>query len=94
MMPKYHVEYGLKCGNRVHAQDYRTDDPVACEEFVTELLEHRMPIKGIKHEGVDLPAGEFRQVIKNAATTLAAKHVADSLNLNAEQVHFQFGLAS
>ena len=94
MIPKYHIQYALKFGNRLHAQDYATDDPVACEEFLVSILEHGLRITAIRHEGVDLPPKEFDEMIKTAAKTLAAKHVAASLNLNAEEVHFRFGLAA
>ena len=38
-----------------HAQmnHYSSDDPVACEEFVEELLERGFRIQAIKHEGLD-----------------------------------------
>ena len=94
MIPRYHIEYALKAGNALHSQDYRTDDPVACEEFLVALLEHGLRLKAIRHEGVDLPPSEFDRMIKSAAATLAAKHVAQSLNLDAEQVHFRFGFAA
>lgn len=94
MLPKYHVQYAIKFGNRLHPQDYGTDDPVACEEFLQALLEHGLRIQSIRHEGVDLSAVDFDRMIKNAASSLAAKHVANSLNLDVEQVHFRFGFAA
>lgn len=94
MIPKYHIEYALKAGNQLHSQDYVTDDPVACEEFLVSVLEHGLKLKAIRHEGVDLPSKEFDEMIKAAAKTLAAKHVARSLGLDAEQVHFRFGFAA
>ena len=94
MIAKYHVRYELRFGNQWHAQDYQTDDPVACEEFMVALLEHGMKIKSILHEGVALTAHEFDGLIKNAANMLAAKHIANSLGLDAEQVHFRFGYAA
>ena len=94
MIPKYHIVYALKAGNRLHTQDYQTDDPVACEEFLVSLLEHGLRLKSIRHEGVDLGPKDFDEMIRNAARTLAAKHVAQTLNLTAEEVHFRFGLAA
>ncbi len=93
-MPKYHIEYALKVSNRLHMQDYTTDDPVACEEFLVSVLEHGLKLKAIRHEGMALPPKEFDEMIKAAAKTLAAKHVAQSLGLDAEQVHFRFGFAA
>ena len=94
MIPKYHIQYALRFGNQWHAQDYHTDDPVACEEFIVSLLEHGLKLIGIRHEGVALPAHEFDRMVKNAANILAAKHIAASLGIDAEQVHFRFGYAA
>ena len=96
MIPKYHVEYAIEFGGHrdPHVRDFQTDDPVACEEFLVAALECGLKIKGIRHEGVDLSQHEFDRLVKGAATTLAAKHLANSLGLNAEQVHYRFGLAA
>lgn len=96
MIAKYHIEYSFDIGGHRngHAHDFQTDDPVACEEFLVTLLERGIRINGIKHEGVPLEQTEFDLLVKNAATALAAKHVARSLGLNSEQVHYRFGLAA
>ena len=96
MIPKYHIEYAIEFGGHrePHVHDFQTDDPVACEEFLVAVLECGLRITAIKHEGVDLTQRESDALVKNAATTLAAKHVAKSLGLNAEQVHYRFGLAT
>ena len=94
MIPKYHIQYGMKFGNRFQPQDYQTDDPVACEQFLIALLEHGLKIVAIRHEGVDLPRHEFDRMIKTAGASLAAKHIARSLDLDFEQVHFRFGFAA
>ena len=46
MIPKYNVEYTVDLGRHAHTSHYTTDDPVACEQFLTELLErgHRIRI--------------------------------------------------
>ena len=96
MIPKYHVKYAIELGGHraPHVRDFQTDDPVACEEFLVAALECGLKIKAIHHEGVDLTQHEFDRFVKTAAATLAAKHVAKSLGLNAEQVHYRFGLAA
>ncbi len=96
MIPKYHVEYAIELGGHrePHVRDFQTDDPIACEEFLVAALEHGIRINTIRHEGVDLTQRESDALVRNAATTLAAKHVAKSLGLNAEQVHYRFGLAA
>lgn len=96
MIPKYHVEYVIEYGGHPvgHTRDFQTDDPITCEQFLVALLESGLKIKSIRHEGVNLSAHEFDRLIKSAAATLAAKHVARSLGLNAEEVHYRFGLAA
>jgi hypothetical protein len=96
MIPKYHIEYGIEFGGHrdAHVRDFQTDDSVACESFLVALLERGLKIQAIKHEAVALTQHEFDVLVRNAATNLAAKHVAKSLGLNAEQVHFRFGLAA
>ena len=96
MIPKYHIEYGIEFGGHreAHVRDFQTDDPVTCEAFLSALLEGGLKILTIKHEGVALTQHESDALVKNAATTLAAKHVGKSLGLNAEEVHFRFGLAA
>jgi hypothetical protein len=96
MIPKYHVEYAIELGGHCqpHVRDFQTDDPVACEQFLVAALAAGIRIKAIRHDGVDLSQREFDVLIRTAATTLAAKHVAKSLGLDAEQVHYRFGLAA
>ena len=96
MIPKYHVEFAIEYGGHreAHARDFQTDDPVACEEFLLSLLERGLRIVAIRHEGVDMSQREFDALVKRAATALAARHVGKSLGLNAEQVHYRFGLAA
>jgi hypothetical protein len=94
MIPKYDIEYTLEFGKHVHAHHYATDDPVACEEILVALLERGLTILSIKHEGLFLERREFDALVRTAAHTLAAKHVAASLHLNAEEVHYRFGLAA
>ena len=91
MLPKYTVEYTTQFRRHAQTNHYSTDDPVACEEFVQELLERGFRIQAIKHEGVDLPRPEFDKIIKTAAGMLAAKHVCASLGLKPEEERYRFG---
>jgi hypothetical protein len=91
MLPKYTVEYTTQFRRHAQTNHYSTDDPVACEEFVQELLERGFRIQTIKHEGVDLPRPEFDKIIKTAAGMLAAKHVCASLGLKPEEERYRFG---
>ena len=96
MIPKYHIEYGIEFGGHSdkHQHDFQTDDPVASGAFLVALLERGLKIRAIKHEGVALTQHESDSLVKNAAKTLAAKHVGLSLDLDATQVHSRFGLAA
>ena len=94
MLPKYTIEYTTPFRRHVQTNHYGTDDPVACEEFVEELLERGFKIQSIKHEGVDLPGPEFDKVIKTAAGMLASKHVCASLGIKPEEEKYRFGFAA
>ena len=94
MLPKYTVEYTLQFRRHAHTNHYTTDDPVACQEFVEELLERGSGIRAIKHEGVDLSAHEFDRIVKTAAKMLAAKHRCASLGLKPEEEKFRFGFTA
>lgn len=94
MMPQYTIEYAVQF--RKHAQPlrYNTDDPVAAEEFLTELLERGYPLKAIRHDGADLPQHDFDKMVKTAAGMLAARHVCASLSIKPEEERFRFGFAA
>ena len=94
MIAKYNIEYSS--GSKVHGEPshYVTDDPVACEEFMLELLERGFKVRGVKHEGVDLPRQDFDRIVRNAAGALAAKHIAASLDLKSDEVKYRFGFAA
>jgi hypothetical protein len=94
MLPKYTVEYTTQFKKHAQTNHYSTDDPVACEEFVEELLERRFPIRAIKHEGLDLPKHEFDRVVKTAAGMLASKHICASLGIKSDEEKYRFGFAT
>ena len=91
MLPKYTVEYTTQFRRHAQMNHYSTDDPVACKEFVEELLEHKFAIRAIKHEGVDMPRHDFDHIIKTAAGMLASKHICASLGIKAEEEKYRFG---
>ena len=86
--------FGLQPLSWMLVGDFQTDDPVACRSFLVALLEGGLKILTIKHEAIALTQHEFDALVKNAATTLAAKQVGKSLDLDAEEVHYRFGLAA
>lgn len=94
MMPKYTIEYAMHFKRSPELYHYRSDDPVACEEFLEELLERGYRIQAIRHEGLDLPKPDFDKMIKTAAGMMAAKAVCSSLGITREEEHFRFGFAA
>ena len=64
MIPKYTVEYTTQVGKHTQTNHYSTDDPITCEEFLSELLELGFGIRAVKHEGVDLHRNEFDKLVK------------------------------
>lgn len=94
MIPKYTVEYTNQFRKHALAHHYSTDDPVACEAFVEELLERGLPIRAIKHEGVDLPRKEFDKIVKSAAGLLASRQICSSLGIKPDEEKYRFGFAA
>lgn len=94
MIPKYQIEFSVKFGKHEQLNQYQTDDPIAAQDFLVELLERGFKVAAIKHEGVPLSRHDFDKMVKAAASVLAARHIRVSLNLTAEEEHFRFGFAS
>jgi hypothetical protein len=94
MIPKWTVEFSTQFRKHAQVNHYSTDDPVACEEFVEELLERKFPIRGVRHEGIELPKPEFDRIVKNAAAMLASKHICACLGIKPEEERFRFGYAA
>ena len=94
MIPKYTVEFTTTFRKHAQKDHYATDDPIECEEFVEELLERGLPIRGIKHDGVDLPPHQFDGIIKKAAGLLASKHICASLGIKNEEERYRFGFSA
>lgn len=93
MMSKFTIEYTQPFKHTSETHDYRSDDPVACEEFLEELLEKGYRIKAIRHEGVDVPAPDFDKMVKIAASMLASKVIRASLGISTDEEHFRFGFS-
>ncbi len=94
MLPKYTIEYSTKIRKQPQLHHYSTDDPVACEQAIEELLEHGLRIRTIKHEGLDLPKHEFDKMVKTAAGMLASKTICVSLGIKPDEERFRFGFAA
>lgn len=94
MLPKYSIEYTAQFGRQSQTYHYSGDDPVACEEFLAELLERGFKIKAIRREGLELLAVDFDKMIKIAAGMLAAKSICTSLGITTEEEHHRFGFTA
>ena len=90
MLAKYKIEYAVPFQRHTHPHHHLTNDPVACEEFLTELLERGFKITSILHEGVALPAVDFDRMIKTAAGVLASQHLCQSLGIDRADAHHRF----
>ena len=94
MLAKYTIEYAVKFKRHSPTYEYHSDDPVACEEFLTELLERGYQIKAIRHEGVDLPKADFDKMVKTGAGMMAARSICSALGISAEEEHYRFGFSA
>ena len=92
MMAKYKIDYAVPFHRHDQPHHYLSDDPVACEEFLTELLERGFKITGILHEGIALPKVDSDKMIKTAVGMLATKHICRSLGIDTAEAHHRFGL--
>ncbi len=93
MLPKYMIEYSPSFKRNVPAAHYASDDPVACEEFLAELLERGFRINTIRHEGLELPRPAFDKMVKTAGSMVASKCIRTALGISAEEEHYRFGFA-
>jgi hypothetical protein len=94
MIPKYTIEYSIRLRKHAPSSHYSTDDPVACEEVVADLLDRGFAVHAIKHEGVDLPRPDFDKMVRSAANLVASRKICESLGLKPEEERFRFGFAA
>lgn len=94
MIAKYSIDYEAQFRRRPESYHYSGDDPVACEEFLEELLERGYRVKAIRHDGLDVTRTEFDRMMKTAAGMLAAKSLRNSLGITTEEEHFRFGFSA
>jgi hypothetical protein len=91
MLAKYKIDYGIRFHGHTEKHHRYTDDPVAAEQFLSELLERGFAIDGITHDGVALPRHEADRMIKTAAGMLATRHLCASLAIDSAEAHHRFG---
>lgn len=94
MIPKYTVEYTTQFQNHLQPAHFSTDDPITCEEFVSEVLDRSLQLRAIKHEGVELSRHDFDKIVKKAAALLAAKRICASLGIKSEEELYRFGFTA
>lgn len=93
MLPKYTIEYisNLVKGEISHCS---TDDPVACEQYLKDMLDRGERVFTIKHEGLDLPKVEQDRLVRNAAAMLASERICASLDIKPEEEKYRFGFTA
>ncbi len=91
MLAKYNIEYAIPFQRHDQPHHHLTNDPVACEEFLAELLERGFKITGISHQGVALPKVDFDRMIQTAAGMLTTRHICRSLGIDTAEAHHRFG---
>lgn len=91
MLAKYDIEYVLYPQHNRRVDTYRTDDPVAAEDFLMNLLAGGSRITAIKHEGVVMEQPQSDQMLRVAAGRLASLLLGASLGLDAAAVKHRFG---
>ncbi len=93
MMPKYNVEYRVNFRSSSLPHHHSTDDPVALEEFLAELLERGYMIDKISHEGMPLGQKESDRLVKTAAHQITARLLCASLRIKPDEEHHRFGFS-
>ena len=94
MLPKYTIEYAARVREHSSVNYYGTDDPVACEGFLKELLERGFRVIGIKHEGIDLPRNEFDRLSKQPQAWAQPNESAHRWGSNPRRKNIVSGLVS
>ena len=95
MLAKYKIEYTVPFnGHQTTTHHQLTNDPVACEQLLAEVLDRGFTIKAISHEGVELPRSEADKMIKTAASLMATRHLCASLGIDTVEAHRRFGTAA
>ena len=68
LFAKYHVQFSIPLEHRRLVNDFRTDDPVECEEFIADLLLRGYKINSLVHDGAPLSRSEFDSAVKRRFT--------------------------
>ena len=90
MLSKYHVQFSIPLEHRRLVNDFRTDDPLECEQFVADLLLHGYKIDSISHDGVPLSRAEFDSAVLLAAKAAITKLLTTALDLDEAETRHRF----
>jgi hypothetical protein len=94
MIANYDIDYVVRPSHNARIDSYRSNDPVAAEDFLVGLVASGAAIKSIKHEGVELSQHQSDKMVKIAAERLISSLLGRSLALDAAQVKHRFGFAA
>ena len=91
MLAKYTIDYAVHFKHHDQPHQHFTDDPVACEEVLSELLEHGFKIRAVLHDGVAMDKPAFDKLIKTAAGILTTRRICHSLGIDTIEAKHRFG---
>jgi hypothetical protein len=96
MLTRYSIEYstGFRRHHPSPHQQFYTDDPLECEQFIQDLLERGMALHTIRHDGAELPRNEFDRLVKLAAAAGASHRICTSLGIKPDEERHRFGFAA
>ncbi|HZZ57865.1 MAG TPA: hypothetical protein VFE31_08540 [Opitutaceae bacterium] len=96
MNAKYSIEYSPAANGHSPPEHMVRfiNDPLACEEFLEQLLEEGVIIHTIRRDSAELKRPEFDRMIKVAASAIAADRICASLGIKPEEERFRFGFSA
>lgn len=92
MLAKYRIVFDVDPHHRAAPAQFTTDDPVAAEALVADLIERRQRIREILHEGVALEGKAFDHLVRLGAQLVASRHLQAAFGISGAEVNARFGL--
>lgn len=94
MLTKFAIDYVILPQHNKQVSTHFTDDPIAAEEFLMQLLLSAAQIKEIRHDGVVVSAHQYNRLLKTAAERIASSLLRTSLGIDSVAVKDRFGFAA
>ncbi|HSI64940.1 MAG TPA: hypothetical protein VLE43_17570 [Candidatus Saccharimonadia bacterium] len=94
MIAKYDIDYTVFPEHNSKISSHRTDDPVAAEEFLMQLLVSGARIHGIKHEGIALERVQQDGMLRAAAERLCTQLLSRAVHIDSAETKHRFGFAA